>query len=61
MVSFVVTVYKMLSFPPHLFKIHYLKKSVTQPGVIVHVCNPSSLESRDWKDHSSSPAWAKSE
>jgi hypothetical protein len=32
---------------------------VKKPSAMAHYCNPSYLGVRDWEDHGSRPAWAK--
>jgi hypothetical protein len=39
-------------------KVYVIKK--IRSGTVAHTCNTSYLGSRDWEDHSSRPAWAKS-
>jgi hypothetical protein len=34
--------------------------NISWPGMVVHICNLSYLGSRDWEDHGSRPALAKS-
>jgi hypothetical protein len=56
---------------PNSFQIHFsfftltvlfylLKKNFPGPDMIAYTCNTNYPGSRDWEDHSTRPAWAKS-